>query len=565
MPTSPQIADPSVWGVVAHGAELVIDPPYNVYYPGGNMVIDVENDPDGSCAGIGITADGEVIHFFTAGAAASLPRDYFKSWRIVGHNVKYDVQMMRRWGFEVSPDQIVWDTQLAEYVKDSSKNRYGLKSIVKEYFGAEYPEFEDLVGVGKKQVPISTIDPLIRANYCGSDVLWTHKTLTKQLSEMTKEQVNYMEAIELPTQRVILEMEERGVRIDANYIRDLDARFGDEIGRLVDAIRARYKTEINLNSHQQIKQLVLEQTGLSLQDTTAETLEKLEHIPLIKDILRYRKLSKLRGTYTHKMIGRLDKNSRLHARFNQTVTITGRLSSSDPNLQNIPTRTEEGDRIRRGFIAEPGFKFVCADYSQIEPRLMAHFSQDPIFIKIFQEDKSIYEAVIEILDLVKVCGGNKAEAKRIAKIMWLALAYNAGAFKLSKSAGISITQAQGFIDKMRQSLSGFFFWKDKVIKQVEIDGGVTTLFGRFIPITAEYAHLGPNYMVQGSASEVNKLGLIASRHLNPLLNVHDEIDLETQSEDVPAELSQLMSSVVSLTVPIKVTVGVGGSWADAKN
>ncbi len=562
------LTSPASWGVKAHGAELLISPP--AWPHQDHIVLDVENNADGSCAGIGLTGDGRTVIFYPPDVVSQWDRNVFQYNKLIGHNAKYDVQMLRKWGFNVSPDQIVWDTQLAEYVRDSTKRRYGLKLLAKERFGATYPDFKLLTGTGKKAVSIGELPIDIVANYNGCDVLFTYRLMCEQYNVMSDEQTAYMDQIEMPTMRVLLEMEERGVQIDADYIRSLDAGFGAGIVRVATSIRNTAKTEINLNSYRQIAQLLLDKTGVRFKSTAAEELRKHEAIPLVKDILRYRELNKLRSTYTAVLAEASDGAStyRLHARFNQTSTQTGRLSSSEPNTQNIPTRTEEGDQIRRGFIAKPGHVLVDMDYSQIEPRLMAHLSKDPVFIKIFHDGKSIYDAVSEVLGLVEKYKGDKGEAKRVAKIMWLALAYNAGSFKLSQAAGISKYEADKFINKMKQVFSQFFYWREKIIAQTEIDGGVTTLLGRFIPLTAEFAYLGPNYTIQGSAAEIMKLAIHNVRELTPVLTVHDELLFEVPQEQAAAiaiKSRAIMGSVVELAVPLVVEGGVAQNWAEAKH
>lgn len=555
------------WGVQAHGASLVTTA--TTLPVGSEIVIDIENNQDGTCAGVGVSADGHNVYFFSPSIVTGWNVDVFQGRTLVGHNVKYDIQMLRKWGFNVNADQITWDTQIAEYVVDSTKHKYGLKHVVKERFGFLYPTYEQIAGKGQKARSIGECDAVVVANYCGCDVLFTYRLFQDQLSSLTDQQAFYLQTIELPAMRSLLEMEERGVEIDADYIRNLDVRFNEQAGSMAASIRSLSGSEINLNSPQQVKQLLMDKASLHVESTAREELADYDSVPLVKSLLQYREFTKLRSTYTQ-VIDELSKGEsrfRLKTRFNQTVTQTGRLSSSDPNLQNIPTRTENGDLIRKGFVAKPGHVLVDVDYSQIEPRLMAHFSEDPKFIDVFTAGNSIYHAVIDILDLVKHCGGNKDEAKRIAKIMWLALAYNAGAYKLSQAARISRSQAEVFITQMKLAFKKFFYWRSKVIAQTEIDGGITTLFGRFIPIPQDMAHLGPNYMVQGSAAEVMKLAIAATRVLPGVLTVHDELIFEVPEEQASMTavvIKQLMENAVELSVPITSEVGIGKNWSEAK-
>ena len=552
------INDIDSWGVRSHGTDLRIQKDTSfgpLDKASGPWIIDVENNPDGTCAGIGLANTTDTVYFFTPTTVSEIAKDYFSNVELIGHNIKHDVQMLRKWGFDVSPDQIVWDTQVAEYVKDSTKHRYGLKKLTNDYFGASYPDYKTLTGAGKKAVPIGSLPIDVVANYCGCDVLFTAKLYFKQQDEFTEDQRRYFNEIELSTLRVLLEMEERGVWIDADYIRNLDTRFGSELEHIISSLRSSINFEFNPNSHQQIKQSILDKTGISLKNTTAETLQDHENIPLIKDVLRYRQLAKLKGTYTRPLLDQANNSLtyKLHARFNQTITQTGRLSSSDPNLQNIPAKTKEGEQIRQGFIAAPNNYLIDADYSQIEPRLMAHFSQDPVLLHIFKERKDLYDYVAAIVE----CD------RKVAKVLWLAMAYNAGPYKIAKAANIGIAQARNFLDRMHKRFKVFFYWKDKVIANTEINKGITTMFGRFIPIPIENSSLGPNYLIQGTAAEIMKLAMQATREFNPIMTVHDELVFEGSNLN-EQKIKDLLENVVTLNIPLQVEIGKANNWMEAK-
>jgi DNA polymerase-1 len=543
------------WSVKAHGGVLLINPTAK---PSGDVwSVDVENNQDGTCAGIGITGDGKHISFYST----IDDKNFFVGKKLVGAGIKYDIQMLRKWGFNINVEQIYWDIALAEYVRDSTTGEYGLKELTKKKFGISYPAYKDLCGTGKKSIDIGTLPLDVVANYNGMDVLSTHKHYLEQIVGMSEEQKQYMEEIELPVMRVLTEMMELGVLIDTNYLRSLDARFGDEIKQVHADLIRRAGFDFNPNSPKQVKQFLLDKAGLRLSTTAAEELKKYQAVPAVQDLLRYRTLAKLKGTYTEGLIERAkgEEKYRLQARFNQTVTHTGRLSSSDPNLQNIPTRTPEGDAIRGGFIAANNTVLIDADYSQIEPRLMAHFSGDRRLIEIFKKDEDLYDGVTKLLGLPVT-----KENRSLSKTLWLAISYNAGAFKIGKKAGITQFKAQELINKLRDRFSTLFYWKDQVISQANKEGCIRTLFGRRIPLIPEWAHLGPNYMVQGSAAEVMKLALVHTRHLGPVSTVHDEIIFES-AEDVSTEVTRLMESVVELAVPLKVDVGTGQSWKEAKS
>jgi DNA polymerase-1 len=563
--TKERTQDVTTWGMTARGVDLFIDEPYR---PSTDEIWDIDaewNSTDDSFAGLGITVNGKQVYFFSE----LPPPNFFKDVRVSGHHVKDDVQMLRKWGINVSADQIVWDTIVGEYVRDSTLNRYGLKDVSHRKWGAVWPTYKELCGTGKKAVDIGTLPRDLVANYNGCDVLFAHKLRRDQEETLSPEQLNYLETIELPTLRVLLEMEERGVLIDTRYIRELDTRFKDELCHISASIRAVAGSEVNLNSHQQVKRLLLDKAGLRLKSTAHEELVKFEQVPLVKSLLRYRALSKLKGTYTEGLIERSGgaDSYYLHTRFNQTATNTGRLSSSDPNVQNIPVRSPEGAQIRGGFRASPGNKLLVVDYSQIQPSLMAHCSLDPSMLGIFRRNEKIYKLVIDLCGLQGRFSTEK-EMKAIAKILWLALAFNAGPYQLSTQTGLSFEECAAFIQKMETGLPEFFYWKNKVIMETEIKGYIDTLFGRRIPLRPEWAHLGPNYIIQGSESEIVKLALCATRHLPVVMTIHDEavFDLPVnQIDDCKRAIEQLMSTIVELAVPLRVEMGVADTWLEAKS
>lgn len=532
------------------------------------LVLDVENNADGSCAGIGFTFDGKDIHFYCAEKAMAWNKRIFEGCELVGHNIKYDVQMLRKWGFNVSPEQIVYDTALASYVQDSTRMSHGLKQLAKSILGVERPSFKDLCGTGKKAINVGELPLSVLSNYNGCDVLDTYQLKVKQEAELTEKQRAYLNHIELPTQRVLLEMEERGVQIDTDRLHRLALEFSGEHLDLRKKICESLKIT-NPNSNKQMGDALtalhykLPKTPKGAVSVGADALKPYHNDPIIAPIVRFNELETLLSYFLEPIAEKV-KDGRLYGTFNQVVTDTGRLSSSGPNLQNIPTRTEDGNRVRECFIAKPGYVLVDADYSQIEPRLMAHLSQDPALLKVFRDNVDLYDFVSDSVGLPV-----DEKSRKISKVLWLAMSYNAGAFKLSKSAGISLYDAQKFLNRMKARFEKFFYWKDKVMANAEIGGGIATLFGRRIPLDADYAHLGPNYTVQGSAAEIMKMAIIATRGLSPILTVHDELIFElSRAEDLETAtdtIQTLMEQVCELSVPIKVEVGAGASWAEAKS
>lgn len=558
----------TAWGVASRGVTLLIDP----YITSWDKLaaIDVETDEADNFVGIGITWGNQSVVYFTT--LNPNVREILSSCKLIGHNIKSDAQWLRKWGVNIRPEQLVYDTMMASYVQDSSKQSHALKDLAKDVLGYEYPAYKEIVGTGKSKQTLDKQPVELTANYCGMDVLSTYKLYHYFQKTLTEAQLQYLSEIELPTMWALMLMEERGVQIDAAYLRTLDTRFNLEINRLVEGIKLRAPSIENVNSDRQVasflsaKGFELPKTEKGKDSVSAKALEPYSGVPFVKALRRYSELEKLVSTYTKPLIERSngEESYRLHANFNQAVTDTGRLSSSKPNLQNIPARTSTGNLVRRAFITSPGRVLIDADYSQIEPRLFAHFSQDPELLKIFLSGHDLYDSVAETI------GSTRA----VAKTVWLALTYNAGAFKISQTAKIPFYQATSFVEAMKRKFKTAFAWKESVIRQAECDGYVTTMFGARRKV--DHAGLGPNYMVQGSAAEIMKKALIATSEFLPVLTVHDELLFEVSGDSVHIDDSHnciphlveaiklRMESVIKLSVPLIVEVGVGRSWAEAK-
>jgi len=558
------ILDYLTWGVKTRGATLFINP--RAYFPADvkTVVIDVETDEADNFVGLGTTWSHDRVYYYT-----ELSEYLLKSLsgvNLIGHNIKSDAQWLRKWGINITPEQLVYDTMLASYVQDSTRRSHALKDLSSELFGIKRPSYKDIVGRGKQKVTLDKHPIDLVANYCGCDVLDTYKLYEYFTKVLSLEQRAYLEEIELPTMRALMLMEERGVSVNAEYLKTLDNKFTLEVKRLVERVRSISCTIENVNSDKQVgdflvsKGFALQKTATGKNSVSNKSLEPYQGVPFIKTLTRYSELEKLLSTYTGPLLEASLGQSvySLHASFNQAITHTGRLSSSNPNLQNIPTRTDTGALVRRAFIAPTGCILIDADYSQIEPRLFAHESQDPELLKIFREGHDLYDYVAAAI----------GSSRSVAKTVWLALSYNAGPFKISQTAKIPISQAYTFINKMKQKFSTAFKWKEATILKASSDKYVNTLYGRRIPIQEE--GLAPNYKIQGSAAEIMKKAIIATSEFNPVLTVHDELLFQVrQSDRFPYEVVDSirgrMENAAKLSVPLLVEVGTGSNWQDAKN
>lgn len=557
------ISDISAWGLNSRGVELFVDK-----FPSDAKefaAIDVETDEADNFVGIGVCFEPSRVYYFTK---IGPDLHYLLcNTKLMGHNIKSDALWLRKWQIGILAEQLVFDTMLASYVQDSTKSSHALKDLAKEILGYEYPTYKEIVGTGKNKKTLEKQEVSLVANYCGMDTLSTYRLWTYFEKTLSTDQKGYLKDLEIPTMWALMEMEERGVMVDADYLRTLDYKFNVEIQRLAEKIKLRAPSIENINSNQQVgsflvsKGFALPQTATGKPSVSAKALESFEGCPFIKTLRRHSELDKLIGTYTKPLLGRSnDKaNYRLHANFNQAITHTGRLSSSSPNLQNIPTRTDTGNLLRGAFVASPKHIFIDADYSQIEPRLFAHFSQDTELLRIFREGHDLYDYVASAI----------GSSRSVAKTVWLALSYNAGAFKIAQTAHITSAQAVMFIEKMKERFKIAFKWKEQIIRESDSHKYVETLFGRRIKL--KESSLGPNYKVQGSAAEVMKKAIIATQRFQPVLTVHDELLFElydgagSDYQACVCEIRQRMENVIKLSIPLVVEIGIGKTWKGAKD
>lgn len=510
-----------------------------------------------------------------------------------GHNIKYDWQVLRRNGIELAG--VAYDSMLASFVLDPGRRSHAIDTLCLEHLGRTLQTYRDLAGKGKSEVPFAEVAVPLAANYCGTDsatVLALHQFFAPMLSEMALEPL--LRDIEMPLLEVLVDMEWEGITIDRALFRRLSEELGGDLRRLEQEITRAAGTDLNLNSPRQLASVLFEKHQLPVlkktktgPSTDADVLEQLAAMghELPRLILEYRELQKLKSTYVDTLPDRINRTTgRIHTSFNQAGAATGRLSSAEPNLQNIPVRTPRGEAIRAGFIPREGWVFLVADYSQIELRIMAHLSGDSAFIEAFHQGGDIHRqtaALIFNVPPAEVTGEMRARAKTIN----FATIYGQGPFALSRQLGISQEDARGFIARYFERFSGVRAFLDRQIELARQQGYVETIFKRrrYIPeikernfsLRAYGERNAQNSPLQGSAADLIKLAMvrihraIRERGLagRMLLQVHDELVFEVPPGEVEA-MTQLvrehMENVVELRVPLVVDIGVGPNWLEAK-
>ncbi|MEO6080157.1 MAG: DNA polymerase I [Steroidobacteraceae bacterium] len=511
----------------------------------------------------------------------------------LGHHLKYDAHVLRNHGIHLAGIQ--HDSMLESYVLNSVVTRHDMDSVAKLYLGVDTIKYEDVAGKGAKQIGFDQVAVETATTYAAEDAdvtLQIHATLWPQLRSVPKLQALY-EEIEQPLSVVLLEMEERGVLLDGALLRKQSSELGAKLLELQGRAHTAAGGEFNLDSPRQLQQILFEKHQLPVvrktptgQPSTAEdVLEELAgDYELPRLILEYRSLAKLKSTYTDKLPEQIDAGTgRVHTCYHQAVAATGRLSSMDPNLQNIPIRTAEGRRIRQAFIAPPGYVLMAADYSQIELRIMAHLSGDPALLRAFAEDRDVHQATAaEVMG--KLIDDVSPDERRSAKAVNFGLIYGMSAFGLAKQLGIDRGTAQRYVDLYFERYPGVKAFMDRTRAQAREQGYVETVRGRrlYLPDIRsrnrqlqQYAERSAiNAPMQGTAADIIKLAMLkveaqcALRKLPArlIMQVHDELVLEVAEgavASVTEMLREQMAAAEQLAVPLKVDIGTGSNWDEA--
>lgn len=509
----------------------------------------------------------------------------------IGQNIKYDLLVLGHYGIQVRG--ISFDTMIASYLLNPGKPSHGLDAISLEYLNHKTTTYKDVTGSGKKQIGFHEVEIPVAARYSGEDAditLRLKQVLEPLLRNQSLEKL--FQEVEMPLMEVLAGIERTGVKIDADFLRNMSKRIDLDIRKSAVTIYELAGAEFNINSPKQLAEILFvklqltptkkTKTGFS---TDVDVLEELASIhPLPAEILKYRTLSKLKSTYIDTLPLMINpKTHRLHTSLNQAVAATGRLSSSEPNLQNIPIRTEIGRQIRQAFIAEPGAGLLSADYSQIELRVLAHLSGDPALIQTFQKNLDIHtRTASEIFGLS--ADEITPEMRRKAKSVNFGIIYGISAFGLAQDLGVSNSEAKRYIDNYFGRYPRVREYMDTIIRDAKTNGFVTTLLGRrrFIPeLTSSSAPVrnfgertAVNTPIQGTAADLIKLAMInIDRRLTRegfeskmVLQVHDELVFEVRNEEMDRMKSMVkreMEGVLTLSVPIRVDMSTGRNWDEA--
>ena len=511
----------------------------------------------------------------------------------LGHHLKYDRHVLANHGIALAGQR--FDSMLESYVLNSVATRHDMDSAAEKYLGVKTIHFEDVAGKGAKQITFNQVDVDRATEYSAEDAdvtLRLHQALWPKIEATPRLQALY-ETIEQPLVAVLYRMERTGVLVDAALLKAQSAELAARMRELKALAHAEAGGPFNVDSPKQLQEILFGKLGIPVtrktptgQPSTAEDVldELAATYPLPKLILEYRGVAKLKSTYTDKLPEQIDpRTGRIHTSYHQAVAATGRLSSTDPNLQNIPIRTPEGRRIRQAFVAPPGWSLVAADYSQIELRIMAHLSGDESLLRAFAEDRDIHQATAaEVfgLELASV----SADQRRSAKAINFGLIYGMSAFGLARQLGIGRGDAQKYVDLYFERYPGVKRYMDETRRQARATGFVETVFGRrlYLPeiqsrnqALRQYAERSAiNAPMQGTAADIIKRAMIdvddwlqhSQAPARLIMQVHDELVLEVADEAIGTVVAQLrdhMARAAELKVPLKVDVGVGRNWDEA--
>lgn len=508
----------------------------------------------------------------------------------IGHNLKYDMSVLANYGIQLQG--LGFDTMLESYLLDSASNSHSLDNAAIKHLDHKTIRFEEIAGKGSKQKTFNQIDIQEAGPYAAEDAdiaLRLHASLQPQLAALPGLSKVFTQ-IEMPLVPVLSHIERHGVLIDAKLLQKQSLSIGKRLIKLEEEAYQLAGKTFNLGSPKQLQTVLFTEQGLPIVEKTpkgqASTSESVLQtlalkFPLAKVILQHRSLSKLKSTYTDKLPQQINpKTGRIHTSYHQAAVVTGRLSSSDPNLQNIPARTKEGRKIRQAFIAPPNYKIIAADYSQIELRIIAHFSQDKGLLDAFAQELDIHRATAaEVLNIP--LNQVTHEQRRSAKAVNFGLVYGMSAFGLARQLGISREEAKNYIDRYFTRYPGVKEYMQRTRFQAHEQTYVTTLFGRRLNLpfinssdplqrrASERAAI--NAPLQGSAADIIKKAMITIDHAlvqqklkaHMIMQVHDELVFEVADTDLkPAKqlIEDLMVNTTQLSVPLRVDIQIGPNW-----
>ena len=510
------------------------------------------------------------------------------------HNAKYDMLLLLLSSPGIAVRGLAFDTMLGAYLTDPGRRGLGLKDQVFQRLGHVMTPISQLIGTGSKAISMAQVPIRRVADYAGADADMTLRLVEPIMEELRRHSLlDLLHNIELPLLPVLMQMEIYGVALDGEFLRNLNEQLSEQISVLEKEIYDSVGHRFNINSTKQLGDILFGElklpsgkktkTGFSV---SADVIEGLrgQH-PIVDYLLEYRQLAKLKSTYVDGLLAQMDQTTgRVHTSFSQTTASSGRLSSSNPNLQNIPVRTEVGRQIRRAFIADPSYVLLTADYSQFELRILAHITHEPRLVDAFTNDEDIHTITAASLFEVPVSEVTK-DQRRLAKTVVYAILYGQSAFGLAQITGMSNMQASDFIKRYHETFPHIKEYVDSTLNQARKQGYVNTLFGRkrFFPDMHGLSHNerqalereAINMPIQGGNADLIKIAMIRIQHAieemhlktRMILQVHDELVFEVPVEElkrVKNLVKSMMEDVVKLDVPIKVEMKVGKNWYEAE-
>jgi DNA polymerase-1 len=510
-----------------------------------------------------------------------------------GHNIKFDLQALQTAGLELKG--IAFDSMIASYLINPGSRQHNLDGLAFSEFGYQMQPITDLIGKGKNQITLKDVPLEKVSDYSCEDADFTWRLL-KPLTEQLKEKNNLglLEKIEVPLISVLSQMERNGILLDTKFLKKMAISVDSRLETTQTKIYKLAGTKFNIASPLQLKEILFEKLKISTQglgktktgiSTAAEELEKLKgQHEIIDYIIEFRELAKLKSTYIDALPKLVDAQGRLHTSFNQTVTATGRLSSSEPNLQNIPIRTELGQKIRQAFIAPKGFQIISADYSQIELRIIASLANDQKMIESFKKGEDIHIRTASEINNVPIEKVTK-EMRYAAKAVNFGVIYGQGPHGLAAATGISRAKAMDFIDRYFEVHEAIYEYLENTKTLAHKTGYVETFFGRrrylpeinstIPPIKAGAERMAINHPIQGTAADLLKLAMIEIHRELPgvspktkmLLQVHDELVFEAPKNEVKkvgAFVKEKMEKVYTLRAPVDTSLEAGDNWGELK-
>ncbi len=555
-------------------------------------------------------AEGEAVYIPVAHDYVGVEKQVDRDWLLkvlkplledssiakVGQNLKYDAHILRRYGIKLRG--IKNDTMLASYVFNSVGSRHDMDTLSLQYLNHKPIKFEEIAGKGAKQLTFNQIELAQAAPYAAEDAditLRLHHILWDKVHQTGEQLASVLTDIEVPLVSILTDMEEYGVKVDAEMLGKQSEEIANKLDELEQKAFEIAGEEFNLGSPKQLQQILFEKLELPVikktpkgaPSTAEEVLQELAHdYPLPDVILQHRSLAKLKSTYTDKLPRMISPDTgRVHTSYQQAVAATGRLSSTEPNLQNIPIRTPEGRRVRQAFVAEEGFTVVAIDYSQIELRIMAHLSQDASLLRAFAQGQDIHRATAS-----EVFGCSLEEVtdeqRRRAKAVNFGLIYGMSAFGLSRQLDIPRHEAQAYMDKYFERFPGVLEYMENTRETAKKQGYVSTLFGRRLPLPEIKASNGArrkaaeraaiNAPMQGTAADIIKRAMIkvgdwidekgCQSDVRMLMQVHDELVFEIRTEHAESyakALADVMGKAADLDVPLLAEYGFGANWDEA--